>query len=82
MYTPPGSPLRHANTALSASQILHTLAESSGGRIPLLSVNPLGPLSYAWRIADRAVSAADAVEGVRTGVMNEPVGPGVSLSDN
>lgn len=35
-------------------------------------------MAYAWRIADAAIRADERAEGIKRGVMNEPVGPGVS----
>jgi hypothetical protein len=37
-------------------------------------------VSYAWRIVDAAIRAEERIEGIKRGVMNEPVGAGVSES--
>lgn len=76
MYTPPGMA---AHGALHLSDRLSELASQSGGRLPLPVVNPLGPMSYAWKIADSALLADERVEGIKRGAMNEPIGAGVSI---
>ncbi|WWC85556.1 uncharacterized protein L201_000420 [Kwoniella dendrophila CBS 6074] len=48
--------------------------------IPLLYVNPLGPLGYAWKIADEALFITEQKSKpkglVKRGYWNEPTGPG------
>lgn len=68
-----------AHGALSAGDYLSGVADKNGGRLPIPVVNPLGPFSYAWRIADAALRADERTEGIKRGVMNEPVGAGVSV---
>lgn len=43
----------------------------------MLALNPLGPFTYAWRIADTAILLADKQRGLRKGIWNEPLGGGV-----
>jgi hypothetical protein len=39
-------------------------------------MNPLGPLSYAWKIADRACYSLEKDRGLKKGMGGEPVGAG------
>jgi hypothetical protein len=55
-----------------------SLSDATGGRLPFLRFSPLGPLSYAWRIADEAMALQDKSKPLKKGVMDEPVGAGVS----
>ncbi|CAD6584761.1 MAG: hypothetical protein TREMPRED_003953 [Tremellales sp. Tagirdzhanova-0007] len=78
LYTPPStippaplSPIDDAPTSSSRS-----VPPQLNQRLPLLSLNPLGPLTYAWRIADAALSLTEKHRGLRKGVMNEPIGSG------
>lgn len=73
-YLPPGA--RTLARGASAGGILKSLFENTGGRVPLISVNPAGPLSYAWAIADAAVLEEERGK-IERGVMNEPIGAGV-----
>ncbi|KAI9635983.1 uncharacterized protein MKK02DRAFT_44682 [Dioszegia hungarica] len=73
IYTPPGLA---AHGALSAGDYLSGVAGRNGGRLPIPLTNPIGPMAYAWRIADAAIRADERAEGIKRGVMNEPVGPG------
>jgi hypothetical protein len=52
------------------------MLETSNNRIPLFRVNPLGPLSYAWKISDKAWYAVEKERGLKKGMNNEPVGAG------
>ena len=54
------------------------MTESAGNRLSLPSINPLGPLSYAWRIADQALNNGAKRRGLKHGMMGEPIGAGVS----
>nr|XP_019014258.1 uncharacterized protein I206_00340 [Kwoniella pini CBS 10737]OCF53039.1 hypothetical protein I206_00340 [Kwoniella pini CBS 10737] len=64
----------------SASSILDQIVSTTNHRIPLLSINPLGPLGYAWRIADEALFLCEqkvkAKALIKKGYWNEPTGPG------
>ncbi|WWC57852.1 uncharacterized protein I303_100387 [Kwoniella dejecticola CBS 10117] len=79
-YVPPALQPSNPPTPTSASSILDQMTNATGHRIPLSSINPLGPLSYAWRIADEALFLNEQkgkVQGsVRRGYWNEPTGPG------
>ena len=66
-----------AHSAVSIGNHLHDVAGKNNGRIPIPLVNPLGAFSYAWRIADGALRAGERGEGLKKGLMNEPVGAGV-----
>ena len=55
------------------------MEEATGGTLPLLRLNPLEPLMYAWKIADRALAMDEKGQGVAMGIMGEPTGSGVSL---
>ncbi|OCF44259.1 hypothetical protein I317_01877 [Kwoniella heveanensis CBS 569] len=89
-YSPP-SPLASSSTSSSSplseqqgrrpiTSILDQLSSMTGHRIPLLSTNPIGPLTYAWRIADQALYLVEQknkpVGQIKRGYWNEPVGPG------
>lgn len=74
IYTPPGMA---AHGAMSVGDMVSGVAGRNGGRLPIPIVNPLGPMAYAWRIADAALRADERAEGIKRGIMNEPVGPGV-----
>lgn len=65
----------------SQSPELSSLLDSTTSRLALLRINPLGPLSYAWRISDEAMHAVEsrADEKAKKGMMNEPVGAGVGI---
>lgn len=90
-YLPPSSP--SANTyestsyppgstppsTLEVSSIMSRLLEQTNGRLPFLSINSIGPISYAWRIADAALKVDEKKMGVVAGVTSEPIGQGVSL---
>jgi hypothetical protein len=52
------------------------LLETSNNRLPLFRMNPLGPLSYGWRIADKACYAIEKSRGLTKGLYNEPKGAG------
>ncbi|WRT63568.1 uncharacterized protein IL334_000473 [Kwoniella shivajii] len=73
-------PLLAASSALSgtkqASTILSKVSQVTGDRIPLITINPLGPLGYAWRIADEALYLTEEKGKVKRGYWNEPTGPG------
>nr|XP_019048452.1 hypothetical protein I302_02224 [Kwoniella bestiolae CBS 10118]OCF27382.1 hypothetical protein I302_02224 [Kwoniella bestiolae CBS 10118] len=80
-YIPPSSPLHPAPTSnQSASSILDQISNMTGHRLPLLSIDPLGPMGYAWRIADEALYLSETrgkkPGAVRRGYWNEPTGPG------
>jgi len=53
---------------------------STSNRLPLVGFNPMGSLSYAWRIADHALRPMDKARGVQKGLMEEPTGSGVRFS--
>ena len=65
---------------LSASTLLDKIESATGGRLPLLRLNPFGPLGYAWNIADRALAIDEKQQGIKNGLMDEPVGSGVGTS--
>ncbi|WVQ80444.1 hypothetical protein IAT38_002549 [Cryptococcus sp. DSM 104549] len=91
-YHPPSSPYSSVtpSTSPSPSFPTHSDDRSVSTRLPLLTANPLGPLAYAWRIADEALylvqqaerpsgsapGASSGVGQVKRGYWNEPVGPG------
>ncbi|WVQ93999.1 hypothetical protein IAU59_001077 [Kwoniella sp. CBS 9459] len=88
-YSPPqlgsSSPSSSSSTGASTSSrpitsILDQLSTMTGHRIPLLSTNPIGPLAYAWKVADQALYVVEQkskpVGQVKRGYWNEPVGPG------
>ncbi|KAK8845378.1 hypothetical protein IAR55_006091 [Kwoniella newhampshirensis] len=92
LYTPPspsssgssssGPSPNSASSAINASTLLHFLDDKirNTSRLPLPVTNPLGPLGYAWRIADHALWVTDGsrrVPGeVKKGYWNEPIGAG------
>jgi hypothetical protein len=82
LYQPPSSssgPLR-TNTSTSTTPnttgVFSSILESSNDRIPLLRMNPLGPLSYAWKISDKAWYHVERERGLKKGMNAEPVGAG------
>lgn len=81
-YLPPGASAlaRGASAAGILKGLLSQNANiNTGGRVPLISINPAGPLGYAWAIADAAVLEEERGR-VERGVMGEPVGAGVRFS--
>jgi hypothetical protein len=78
MYRPPhsssSSPLETETPSRKA--FFSDLLQTSNNRIPLFRANPLGPLSYGWRIADQASYAVERSRGLKKGMSNEPVGAG------
>jgi hypothetical protein len=48
----------------------------SNDRLPLFRINPLGPLSYAWRISDAAWHHVERTRDLQKGAAGEPVGAG------
>ncbi|WVF66384.1 hypothetical protein IAT40_001124 [Kwoniella sp. CBS 6097] len=88
-YSPPSQPASSSSSSSSTmaqpgrrpiTSILDQLSTMTGHRVPFLSTNPIGPLSYAWRIADQALYIVEqknkTVGQVKRGYWNEPVGPG------
>ncbi|WWD06137.1 hypothetical protein V865_004222 [Kwoniella europaea PYCC6329] len=85
-YSPPSSSsslsrsTTNPNPNGNASSVLDQISSMTGNRLPLLSINPLGPLGYAWRIADEALFLTEQKRKqkgvVRRGYWNEPTGPG------
>jgi hypothetical protein len=71
LYNPPSS-------VPDTPSISSSIGKRSAGRVPLLSLHPLGPLSYAWGIADAALASGEKASGVKLGYMGEPIGSGVS----
>ncbi|KAL7418923.1 [4Fe-4S] proteins maturation [Cryptotrichosporon argae] len=61
--------------ALARNLSLSFPALTTLNRLPLLSVHPLGPISYAWRIADEAVLLSKPGEKEK-GVHGEGLGAG------
>ncbi|GFZ50649.1 hypothetical protein JCM24511_08407, partial [Saitozyma sp. JCM 24511] len=78
LYTPPGTVSSSSSSAPrhSTSEVMASLSDATGGRLPFLRFSPLGPLSYAWRIADEAMALQDKSKPLKKGVMDEPVGAG------
>jgi hypothetical protein len=52
------------------------MLKTSNDRIPLFHVNPLGPLSYAWKISDGAWYHVERQREFKKGQAGEPVGAG------
>ncbi|KAL1412070.1 hypothetical protein Q8F55_003067 [Vanrija albida] len=65
-----------AGAARAAEGPVSRVLEATGGRLPLVAVDPLAPLAYAWRVADAAVRAANPHAGAK-GPVGEPAGAGV-----
>jgi hypothetical protein len=92
LYSPPGSTEKYRDaytnedyaspSTTGADRPLESSAslasQSLLDRLPLLRVNPIGPLAYAWQIADEALYTLEKSRKVQKGMMNEPVGTGVS----
>ncbi|ORX33559.1 hypothetical protein BD324DRAFT_639285 [Kockovaella imperatae] len=90
LYQPPGTASTSSHARLdppatsrvgAASEwdsitLLDKLESLTGGRIPFLRFNPLGPLGYAWDIADHALRIDETRSGQTRGMMNEPTGAG------
>jgi len=77
LYTPPTPPSPSSSPNPDLSPSPSPLLSESSHYLPLLSLNPLGPMTYAWRIADTALALSEKHRGLRKGMMNEPVGAGV-----
>jgi len=77
-YRPPHSPLSPSEPSQPENRqaFLSNLLETSNNRLPLFRMNPLGPLSYAWRISDKACYAVERTRGLKKGLYNEPSGAG------
>ncbi|WVR03384.1 hypothetical protein IAU60_000375 [Kwoniella sp. DSM 27419] len=73
-FSPSRSPPTHPSSTIDQ------LSAAAGYKLPLIAANPLGPLGYAWRIADEALYLTEqkgkAVGTVKRGYWNEPLGPG------
>lgn len=75
-YTPPHSPQRPISRPL--------FPQFPTSSLPIIRANPLGPLAYAWRIADEALYLTEdqlattkaKQSDVKRGYWNEPIGPG------
>ena len=84
LYAPPDSatPNLKQNVAPENDQqhVMSLLRQLGGGRLPLIALNPFGPLRYGLRIADGVLGADEKKDGVKVGMMGEPTGSGVSLS--
>jgi hypothetical protein len=75
-YRPPSSSTTLPEPPRTRQAFFSSLLETSNNRLPLFRMNPLGPLSYAWRISDKACYAIEEQRGLRKGLYNEPTGAG------
>lgn len=77
LYSPPGgrAPLSDFERESASPPSLPAFLD----RLPFLRVRPLGPLAYAWSIADEALYTLEKDRAGSKGLMNEPVGAGVSF---
>ncbi|OXH23403.1 hypothetical protein J008_06077 [Cryptococcus neoformans] len=75
-YAPPHSPQRPISRPL--------FPQFPTSSLPIIRANPIGPLAYAWRIADEALYLTEdqlattkaKQSDVKRGYWNEPIGPG------
>lgn len=62
----------------TTSSLLSSFLTTTQHRLPFLAFNPIGPMDYAWRIADEALIGEERGKGVVKDLYGEPAGAGVS----